>query len=60
MNNRGIQNSKQLGIRNTESLPRGLNAPYLECIEGLYGELVAKKWRRKIPLEFQVIVKFGE
>lgn len=45
-----------LTIRNIEQLPRGSGAPYLECVHGERGELVAKRWRHK-PIG-AVVVKF--
>lgn len=37
-------------IKNLESLPRGLNCPFLLVIESpYYGEYVAKRWLRKMP-----------
>lgn len=56
-----IPYTSQLGlrIRNVASLPHGTGSRYLECIDGLNGELVAKAWRRKIPATYHVLVDFG-
>lgn len=53
-----IEYSKELKIINVAQLPKGLNAPYLECVHGLNGELIAKQWRRTIPANFEILVKF--
>ena len=50
-----IKYNKSLIIRNTEHLPRGLGLPYLLCIEGQGGELVAKQWKRKKPKKMSSI-----
>ena len=44
-----IKNHKDLDIRNIDAMPRGLNAKYLEVINGLGAEYVAKCWRRTLP-----------
>lgn len=44
-----IKNHKDLDIRNIDAMPRGLNAKYLEVINGLGTEYVAKCWRRTLP-----------
>ncbi len=37
-------------IMNTESLPRGLNAPFLLVVLSPYdGVYIAKRWLRKLP-----------
>jgi hypothetical protein len=36
---------KDMTIKNIESMPHGLNAPYLVCLEH-NGELIAKQWKR--------------
>lgn len=54
-----VEYSKDLKIVNLEALPHGLNLPYLECIRGLNGELVAKQWRKSIPMQrYEVMVAF--
>lgn len=46
-------------ILNVEQLPKGLNLPYLECITSPYGELIAKQWRKSIPMQqYEVLVAF--
>ena len=49
--------SPEMKIENLDQLPRGLNLPYLECILGPQGQLVAKQWRKVIPTVYEVIVK---
>ena len=44
-----IKNHKDLDIRNIYAMPRGLNAKYLEVINGLGNEYVARCWRRTLP-----------
>jgi hypothetical protein len=36
-------------IKNLDSLPRGLSAPYLVVIKGQGDDLVAKEWKRTLP-----------
>lgn len=44
-----IKNHKDLDVRNIDAMPRGLNAKYLEVIEGLEDNVyIAKCWHRKI------------
>jgi hypothetical protein len=51
-----IDYTPTLDIRNSGALPGGVGAKYLECVEGVDGALVAKRWRRKIPSTYDVIV----
>jgi len=44
-----IKNSRDLDIRNVNSLPHGTGAKYLEVIRGQKSEFVAKAWKRKLP-----------
>lgn len=54
-----IDYSPELKIVNTEQLPKGVGAKYLECIRGLNGVLVAKQWRKNVPMQrYQVLVVF--
>jgi hypothetical protein len=56
-----IPYTKDLIIRNVESLPVGGGCKYLICIKGENGELVAKQWRRVPPKKIEnseVLVKF--
>jgi len=51
---------KGIDIRNLEYMPRGLNARYLEVIEGLDKEFVAKQWRRKsVPGVMLIDTEYG-
>lgn len=46
---------RSLVIRNTDSLPRGTGARFLECLTThRTGELVAAAWRRKAPATLAV------
>tara|TARA_Y100001951_G_scaffold69743_1_gene56606 strand:+ start:586 stop:774 length:189 start_codon:yes stop_codon:yes gene_type:complete len=57
-----INYTLKLDIRNTESLPAGIGAKYLEVISGLNGAMIAKQWRRKIPTNAtsdQMFIAFG-
>lgn len=42
-----IPYTRDLVIRNIDSLPRGTGCRYLEVLVGLNGEYVAAAWRRK-------------
>ena len=57
---REIENMPALDIRNLEALPHGLNAPFLLCIKGEEGTLIAKQWKRKRPKDIKdhVLVTF--
>ncbi len=44
-----IKYSRNLDIRNVNSLPKGTGAKYLEVIHGQKDEFVAKRWKRKLP-----------
>ncbi len=43
-----IKNSKELVITNTQQLPHGTGAKYLEAMTAHNGDFVAIRWRRKI------------
>ena len=47
-------------ITNIESLPRGTGARYLECMRAHRPELplIALRWRRSIPIKFEILVDF--
>ncbi len=56
-----IPNSRELDIRNMESMPRGLNARYLLALKGEGSEYIAKQWKRTIPKSFkpnEVLIDF--
>jgi len=53
-----IPYSKNLDVRNLDSLPRGTGARYLEVIEGEKGAFIAKKWRRK-PTGKGILIDLG-
>jgi hypothetical protein len=54
-----IEYSKDLDIRNLESVPSGTGMPYLECVPGVDGALVAKQWRRSpVYRDGNVLVSF--
>ena len=55
-----MSHTKEIKIVNMEAMPRGLGARYLEVIEGLAGEWVAKQWRRKpVAGVILVAIAFG-
>lgn len=43
-----IDYNKELSITNTDQLPHGVGAKYLECMPAHNGDLIAIAWRRKI------------
>lgn len=43
-----IRNTKELIVKNTEILPRGTGAKYLEVLVN-GKEFIAIQWRRKLP-----------
>jgi hypothetical protein len=48
-------------IKNLDSLPRGLSAPYLVVIKGQGDDLVAKEWKRTLPKnleENETLIRF--
>jgi len=55
--NRTMIDSK---IRNLASLPGGLRCKYLVTLKGENDTLIAKQWKRKLPIAKanQVIIKF--
>lgn len=59
-----IKYSQNLKIVNIEQLPHGLNCKYLEVMpDELHGTLIAVKWKRKIPKQFDnqfALVEFNE
>lgn len=44
-----IPYTRDMIIRNLDSLPRGTGCRYLEVVPGLHGEYVAAAWRRRPP-----------
>lgn len=48
-------------VRNLDALSRGTGCKYLLCIRGQGDELVAKAWKRKLPLavnQTEVVLEF--
>jgi hypothetical protein len=58
-----IRYTPALRIANTDQLPGGTGAKYLEAMLGHDGELIAVAWRRKKPASLdhgRVLVRFGK
>ena len=46
-------------LTNLTQLSRGTGAKYLECIRGEGDTLIAKQWRRSIPMQrYDVLISF--
>lgn len=47
-------------ITNTEQLPRGTGARYLECTSAHRPELplIALRWRRSIPKRYEILIDY--
>lgn len=45
-------------VVNTEQLPGGLNARYLECMQSHCNTLIAIQWRRKEPKKYDVLIDY--
>ena len=54
-----IKYSPSLKVTNLDQLPRGTGAKYLECLRGPDGILIAKQWRRSIPMQrYEILIMF--
>lgn len=51
-----ITKSPTFTVTNLDALAKGRGCRYLECVEGLNGDLVAKQWRRKPPASYDVLI----
>jgi hypothetical protein len=53
-----VKNAPQ--VTNTEQLPRGTGARYLECMTAHREDLplIALRWRRTIPSKFDVLIDY--
>ena len=56
-----IRYTPDLKISNMEALPKGVGAPYLECMTPHDPSLplIAKAWRRSVPAQYDVLVEFS-